>query len=119
MTIQDFIKYLLPEELACYFEPVEIKEHRGQLTICLDERNNIPMELKDKDMESKGFYPALTLEDFPIRDRKVYLSVRRRKWIDKSDGKIYSRTWDLKSAGTSYTKEFGAFLKEIIGYPSS
>lgn len=108
MTLQDFIKYLFPEEISLYFEPVEIKEPAGQLTIYLDERN-IPEELKGKALESKGFCPALTLEDFPIRDRKVYLSVRKLKWIDKTDGKVYSRIWDLNSAGTSYTKEFGFF----------
>jgi hypothetical protein len=115
MQIDDLIKYILPEDIVTYFEPVDIKELTGQLTIYLDERNILPPELEGKPVVSKGFQPPVLLEDFPIRYRKVVLSVRKRKWVDKSDGKVYSRNWELKAKGTSYTKEFGTFLKGIVG----
>jgi hypothetical protein len=41
--------------------------------------------------------------------------VRRRKWRDKNTGNIYSTRWDLTADGTSYTKEFADFLKELFG----
>ena len=67
-------------------------------------------------MESKGFLPPVHLEDFPIRELSAYLVVRRRKWIDIQTGKTYSNSFKLTAQGTSYTQEFGAFLKEVAGY---
>ena len=66
-----------------------------KLTIVLEEKNLIPESYKDKKIESKGFYPSSTLEDFPIREYKVCLEVRRRKWKDPDTGRVVSREWDL------------------------
>jgi hypothetical protein len=41
--------------------------------------------------------------------------VRRRKWQEKGTGKIYSRSWDITAAGSSYSKEFADFLKGLLG----
>jgi hypothetical protein len=115
MNSTDLLKYILPKEILEYFEVVDIKEKQGELTFYLDEKNNLPQDLPKGDYESKGFAPSVKILDFPIRDRAVFLIVRRRKWIDKSTGKVYSRVWDLTAEGTKYTKEFGAFLKGITG----
>ncbi len=116
-TNTTLFKYLLPSGLLDYFTITSIKEAGEILTIMLDERNIIPEEHKTKRLESKGFYPPSRLEDFPIREYKVYLSVRRRKWKDLDTGQVVSRDWDITAKGTSYTKEFGAFLKEMARYP--
>lgn len=115
MNTIDLLKYILPEEILEYFEVVGIDEKQGELTFYLDEKNILPPDLPEGDYESKGFASPAKIQDFPIRDRAVFLVVRRRKWIDKHTGKIYSRVWDLTTDGTKYTKEFGAFLKELIG----
>ena len=104
-------EYLLPKGMLAYFTVKEIKEQADKLTIVLEEKNLIPESYKDKKIESKGFYPSSTLEDFPIREYKVCLEVRRRKWKDPDTGRVVSREWDLTAQGTSYTKEFGAFFK--------
>ena len=101
-----------------YFSITSIKEDGEILTIKLDERNLIPEEHKTKRLESKGFCSPGRIEDFPIREYKVYLCIRRRKWKDIDTGQVVSRDWDLTAKGTSYTKEFGAFLKEIARYTS-
>ena len=62
----------------------------------------------------KGFDEAVHIQDFPIREKAVYFIVRRRKWIDKQTSKVYMTNWNLTANGTSYTKEFAAFLKEIF-----
>lgn len=115
MNSNDIIKYILPTEILEYFEVVEVKENQGELTFHLDEKNNLPQDFPEGDYESKGFAAPVKIQDFPIRDKAVFLQVRRRKWIEKHTGRIYSRTWDLTAEGTKYTKEFGAFLKELIG----
>lgn len=109
-------EYLLPKEMVAYFTLAALKQEGDKLTLVLEEKNIIPDEHKDKKVESKGFYPSSKIEDFPIREYKVYLEVRRRKWIDLDTGKLINRTWELTAKGTSYTKEFGAFLKEMVRY---
>lgn len=117
-TNTNLAKYLLPPGLIDYFSITSIKEDGEVLTIRLDERNLIPEEHKTRRLESKGFYPPSRIEDFPIREHKVYLRIRRRKWKDLDTGQVVSRDWDLTAKGTSYTKEFGAFLKEMARYAS-
>ena len=53
------------------------------MTIYLDEQNLPPLSSSTlaHSLESKGFLPAIEIRDFPIRDNKVTLYVRRRKWI--------------------------------------
>ncbi|MCF0160384.1 MAG: transposase [Bacteroidaceae bacterium] len=62
-----------------------------------------------------GFYTEQIIQDFPIRDKKVVLHVRRRRW-KTPEGKSVSRDWDLKAPGTRMTKEFAGRLKKIFGH---
>ena len=52
-----------------------------------------------------------------LRDHKVVLRIRRRRWTDTRTGKSFSIPIDLDivAKGTRYSKEFGAFLKETYG----
>ena len=115
----DLVKYVLPLEIVEYFSLVGLKEDRKSdsilLHIYLEEENKIPDEYQDIELLPNGFYPESTIKDFPLRDKKVILHVRRRRWVDKS-GKSYSRSWDLTAEGTRYSKEFAFFLKEAFGY---
>ena len=73
--------------------------------------------VKDAHVESKGFMEEANVMDFPIRDHKVILKVRRRRWLDTRSGKSFSLqiNLDVTAKGTRYSKEFGAFLKETYG----
>ncbi len=107
-------KYVLPLEIIENFDIVGVKEEESLLTIYLDE--TAKAEYSDSpDYESKGFTEAVTVRDFPIRDRGVDLVVRRRRWMDKRTGKSFSSTIDVTAKGTRYSKEFAAFLKEVYG----
>lgn len=116
MELKEVLKHILPKEFVEYFDLTDIHQTDSQLIICMDEKNIKPPEHSDKELESKGFSSAIYLHDFPIRDREVLLKVRKRKWRDKSTSKTYSRDWTLKQEGTSYTKEFAAFLKKMLRY---
>ncbi|MBC8484748.1 MAG: transposase [Bacteroidetes bacterium] len=119
MEMTELIRYFLPEEIIDNFEVVDIKaiglDVDAELHIYLDEKFIYPPAHAAKNLESKGFLKAVKISDFPIRDKKVLLLVRRRKWKDMLTGNIYTRTFDLKHKGTNYTKEFAAFLKENPG----
>jgi hypothetical protein len=119
MEKDSILKYFLPVEFIEYFDLVDIHKRGNQLVIQLDEKNVPPPEHRDKDLESKGFSSPVYLHDFPIRDQQVLLHVRRRKWRDKLTGKTYTRVWEIKHEGTSYTKEFASFLKKMFRYQSS
>lgn len=113
--LQELIRYVLPPEIIDYFELVSLKEIEETLHLYLDERSSPPSEYSNIELLSNGFYPESTIKDFPLRDKKVILHVRRRRWVD-SLGKSYSRQWDLTEEGTRYSKEFACFLKEAFGY---
>ena len=111
----ELLRYVLPTELVTYFELVDIREFGATLHFYLDEFNVIPEEFETLNLLANGFYEESTIKDFPLRDKKVVLHVRRRRWKDK-EGKSYSRHWDLTADGTRYSKEFAYFLKEAFGY---
>ncbi len=110
---EEILKHILPKGLTDHFDLTGIDSTGEQLIFCLDEKMKPPPEHAEKELESKGFIPAIKVIDFPIRDKQVVLRVSRRKWRDKKTGKAYSRDWGIKAEGTSYTKEFGAFLKGV------
>lgn len=116
MKIDTLLKHMLPSELFEYFDFIDIQESPDDtLTFYLDEKNIIPPEFTGRNIVSNGFDNPITIQDFPLRSKRVYLIVRRHKWKDKHTKKIYSRSWDLTANGTSYSKEFAVFLKELFG----
>ena len=114
MENKELLQHILPKEFVEYFDLISITEKSDQLIIKLDECFLKPPEHSDKELESKGFSTPIQINDFPIRNNKVLLHVRRRKWKDKKTGTTIMRKWDLKQDGTNYTKEFAAFLKKMF-----
>ena len=112
---QELIHYVLPEEIVESFDLVNLREEEKTLHLYLEECNVVPEEYKDLSLLPNGFYEESTLKDFPLRDKKVVLHIRRRRWVDK-EGTSYSRQWGLVAEGTRYSKEFAAFLKGAFGY---
>lgn len=67
----------------------------------------------DVKLQPNDFYNESCIHDFPIRNHKVTLHVRRR-W-KRSDGKSVSKDWKLVADGTRHSPEFAAFLKRLLG----
>ena len=109
------IGLLLPEGILDYFELTKVEQDNNGLSIFLEEKNIAPDGYQRTDLESKGFFPEISIQDFPIRGKKVALRVKRRRWTVHSSGAIISRDWDLIIKGTRMTTEFGLFLKGIYG----
>ena len=107
---------VLPAQILEYFSIVGIEQNSTEIHISLDEKMNAELS-KDVHFESKGFMEAVSVTDFPIRDHKVILKIRRRRWTDTRTGKSFSIPIDLDivAEGTRYSREFGAFLKETYG----
>lgn len=116
---------LLPEGILAIFEVTNFEEERtGTLAetgleiriihIYLDER-----DLRDQewhDLVPNGFTESRSINDFPIRDRKVVLHVRRRRWLNIDGTSVILQHESLTAEGTSYSTEFAVVLKKIFGY---
>ncbi len=110
---------VLPSGILDYFSISKIDQTPEVYSIYLEENNQIPIEYSHDKLVSKGFYEEVNIQDFPIRGNKVYLHIRRRRWINQTTGDIVSRDWDLVAKGTRMTEEFASFLKELAGYTTS
>ena len=107
---------VLPAQILDYFLISGVEQSSQEIHISLDEKMNTKLS-HDVHFESKGFMESVNVTDFPIRDHKVILKIRRRRWTDLRTGKSFSIPIDLDvvAKGTRYSKEFGAFLKETYG----
>lgn len=109
------LQALLPAEIFDYFEIVQVIVGDNTLDVHLDELNIYPEEYSEQKLVSHGFHKVAVVQDFPIRERAVFLHVRRRRWLIESSHKVVSRNWDLVAKGTRYTQGFASFLKELFG----
>jgi hypothetical protein len=77
----------------------------------------IPEELKGKEAVQDGYLNKMELQTFPLKDKTVYIAVRRRRWKERgTPEQSYSNRYDLHFEGMKTTKEFGIFLKEELGF---
>lgn len=114
-------KLIAPGAIGDNFEIKAIDEKSETITILLEEKDDlIPEILKGKEVVLDGFLNPLVMQTFPLKDKPVYLSIRRRRWKEKgSQGESFSNTYDLHRKGMKTTNEFGNFLKEELGYQTS
>jgi len=117
---------VLPMSVPDSFDLVSVEEEQNPkdtdilyptiLHLSLDEKDNRGDNRQDWRMN--GFSAEHKFEYYPIRDRRVVLHVRRRRWIDSDGHNRFSDLPLLYAKGTGYSDEFGAFLKEGLGYLS-
>lgn len=117
--LEQLARIVLPSEILERFEIVQIETDEEDIdsmsmTIHLDERMNDEYQANDG-YESLGFMEAVSVTDFPIRDHKVVLKLRRRRWKNKQTGESFVEKISVTEKGTRYSKEFAAFLKETYG----
>ena len=110
-------RYILPQEFEDHFELNDVSEEKVGaemlLHLYLEEKDEAPEGRKD--LIPNGYYDEMRINDFPIRDHRTVLHIRRRRWKDKG-GKTVSKDWQLVAKGTRHSNEFAAFLKEFLGY---
>lgn len=115
MTIESLSKAILPEEIEAVFRLEDIKDEAEATVFVLYEKQElIPKELAGKEAVLDGFCNPLELLHFPIKGKKLYLQLYRRRWKEKNTTKQYSNRYELHDAGMKATKLFGAFLKATL-----
>ena len=110
------LRLFLPEFIIENFEFTNAIEDPDTFHIQLEELNQLPAEWGSIRVQSKGFFPEIVIQDFPIRGHKVFYHIRRRRWLDTETSKVIYRNWSLVEKGTRMTGDFAAFLKEINRY---
>ena len=112
--LQALARFILPEDILENFDIVGIEQLGEELHIHLDEQLIHPAGYSPELISSNGFLAESQVHDFLIRDRKVLLHIRRRRWRENDTGKSISRELTLTSKGTRYTKSFASFLKRVF-----
>jgi hypothetical protein len=78
----DIIQVLLPEFIPENFELTSIDRESGVFQVHIEEKNTDKNDPDKKNLLSKGFFPTITVQDFPIRGHKVFLHIKRRKRLN-------------------------------------
>ena len=91
---QNLVKLLLPAELFDYFVITRLVVEDRAVTVFLDELDIKPTFYSDQKLTSKGFHAESIIQDFPIRNKAVFLHIRRRRWLIESTGEVVSRDWE-------------------------
>ena len=119
------VRFMLPEGMLDYFEVTKIeeevtdeKDETGTLIrilhIHLDERDLRAVAWHD--LHPNGFTEPRLFNDFPQREHKVLLHVRRRRWLDHDNRNVILESLPLVAEGTCYSVEFAGFLKKMVGH---
>lgn len=112
----DLLKFILPELLVTHFNITNHKTEQKTLHLYFEEKKDIPKEVSNRMLIAHGFHKEITIEDFPLRGKNVFLHIKRRRWLDKTTKEIIQRDWDVVAQGTRMTVEFAAFLKVLNNY---
>ena len=114
MKSDQLLRAILPDVLIDNFDVVNYEKSDTRFDIWLDEKKVMMREDKKySNVISHGFGEYHSIQDFPIRGRATYLHVRKRKWLDKDTGEIFSYDWELSEFDeTRLNSEFVSFLKD-------
>lgn len=116
-VLEELVSLVAPGELSKSFSLTKIREEKSHIKIEFEEDPKlVPNELEGKDVVLNGFMNPLELQTFPLKDKAVYLLVKRRRWkIRGEQKKSYHNSYDLTETGVKAIPAFGAFLKAIHG----
>ena len=123
-----FISFFLPDGMIDWFEVVHMSEENNPgttiadklynriLNIYLDERDNRSED--QTGLKPNGFTEPTVIKDYPIRNRKVLLHVRRRRYLDADGRNVILNQYPLNPEGTKVSVEYGLFFKDDHGQPA-
>lgn len=114
METIDILRELLPAEIVDNFDLVRYEKTKETFDIWFDEKKiQEEADAANENIIAYGFGDYKGIQDFPLRGRFTHLHLRKRKWLDKSTGEIFSYSIDTSEyEGTRLNTEFVNFLKE-------
>jgi len=109
---EEIFSFFLPDDVLKWFDVAGGTKNQAHIHITLEEKNEppIPEKHRGKKVVSKGF-KDITIDDFPVRGRRVQLTFRRRCWQIEGENALLKRDIQIHHEGTQLEKEFARFLK--------
>jgi hypothetical protein len=83
------------------------------ISLYLDEKNIISEEYSKDKLLSKGFFDEITVQDFPLLGKAVFLHIRRRRWLNLTTGQAEIITYlqQLKCTNINDVRQLIKFSK--------
>lgn len=94
------VQFLFPEFILENFTLTSFDHKDGIYQASIEEKNAAEDDPERKNLLSKGFFPVITVQDFPIRGHKVFPHIKRRRWLNTKTGKVVFRDWTEVAEGT-------------------
>ena len=116
VSYEDLLRLILPGEIFEFFDVIKVDAYEKEVHLFVDENNVLPYGFNKGEYQSKGFYPEAIIQDYPLRDKAVFIHARRRKWQNVLTSEILSNNFNLTENGTRYSPGFASFLKGILGF---
>jgi hypothetical protein len=117
MLANRIFRLLLPEGMLNYSGITEVKElcrlsdKKIFYELHIEENNELHSGYDAAQYESKGF-TEITIQDFPLRSKDVFLVIRRRRWRNKNNPQeIVKNDSGFIAEGSRLTRELADFLK--------
>jgi hypothetical protein len=118
------IGFFLPDGMSDRFEAVKAVEEpdTGSASVDVLFGSFLHIYLDGRDARTgeqlcfkpNGFTEAAVIKDYPVRNRKVLLHVRRRRYPDAVGRSIIPNQYPLTADGTKVSVEFGVLLKMVM-----
>ena len=117
MKPDQLLRAILPEVLIDNFDIDRFEKSDTRFDIWLDEKKRLSDEdYRNPNIVARGYTDYVTIQDYPMRGRPVYLHMRKNKWWNKKTNEIFSYNLELPNEeGTRLSAEFVAFLKDESG----
>jgi hypothetical protein len=80
-TLFTIANLLLPEVLVTCFDMTKNDIKGEEIHFYFTELNEIPNEFVASKLHSKGFFPAVTVQDLPIRGKHVFFTYNHTKLV--------------------------------------
>jgi hypothetical protein len=90
------------------FEIVSAANSEENLHLYFEAKVKLQKEFDALELVSKGFLDEITIQDYPLRGKFVYLHIKRRR-TNKTTGEIIQRDWQLVAKGTHYDARIRGF----------
>lgn len=119
---KNVLSLLLPEGILEWFEVTKIEEKINDKAKDDLERHLYPKVLhvyldeilseaaEERGLRPNGYTEATTVNDYPVRNRKLMLHVRRRRYSDRTGKNVLLNNYKASEDGTRLTVEYGIFF---------
>jgi hypothetical protein len=110
---KELFELIFPQDIFEWFELTSGNSDETTTQITFVEKDIPPLtpENKDKKISARKFHD-ITINDFPLRGKKVLLTFRRRYWKVEGEKEYLKRDIQFAFPGTQLEKKFAVFLKE-------